>query len=83
MFEKFQKNGFKASTGNESWIGLAVLIIFVFLSYFAGRSDGRSAVEAEVPRLAEVEHKLDKIDKAIFANRDCSNILLGTSRVQQ
>jgi len=83
MFEKISKNGFRSSTGNESWIGLVILIMFVVLSYFAGRSDGRSAVDAEVPHLAEVEHKLDKIDKAVSANRDCANLMLEASRVQQ
>lgn len=60
----------------DAAIGLAILILFVVLSYFAGRSDGRG----EQPQNAALDARLERIEKAFQSNRECQSLLLQAER---
>lgn len=72
---KHQKNDLKNSTQKPSqnpWkdaaAGLAMLLIFLFLSYSLGLSNGRQNAISEIPELAKSEQRFDEISK--FCSRD-------------
>lgn len=80
MFEKL-KAKFKANSDLQAQItGLAILLLLCFLSYSAGRGDGREQAQAEVPQLAAVDQKLDRIEKAMLKNPTCAAVMLDAAR---
>lgn len=80
MFEKL-KAKFKANSELQAQItGLIILLAFCFLSYSAGRGDGHEQAQAEVPQLAAVSEKLDRIEKAMMKNPTCAAEMLGAAR---
>lgn len=85
MFENLPKDPAeyeKRQRVKEQAIGLAILILFVLLSYAAGRSDGYSAAEGELPQLKAVSQKIDRIEKAMMNSAACSSTMLDAAREQ-
>jgi hypothetical protein len=67
---------------NKCWkhqyIGAVVLIICISISYTTGKVVGRANAVVHQPQLTSLTQKIDKIEAAMAASRECSNIMLNT-----
>jgi hypothetical protein len=80
MLEKM-KAKIKANSELQAQVtGLIILLFLCFLSYSAGRGDGREQAQAELPQLAEVDRKLARIEKAMMKNPVCAAEMLDATR---
>jgi hypothetical protein len=52
------------TTWKQSFAGLSILFIFLFLSYSLGRSDGRQSEIDQIPELQAVQSHLMEVEKA-------------------
>lgn len=86
MFENFGKikttsTTKPASSTRAEWIGIAMLLIFIATSYAVGRANGHAAAVAELPALAAVDVKLNRIEVAVAkSGTACGRIVVDTAR---
>jgi len=63
----------------ESWLGLTLLLIFLFLAYSVGRSDGRQSEIDQIPQLQQVQAHLAEVEKACHLTFDTSKVETGAT----
>jgi hypothetical protein len=63
----------------QQYVGLVLLIICISVSYTIGKVEGRARAEVPQPQLSILTQKVDKIEAAMAASRECSNIMLNTA----
>jgi hypothetical protein len=72
MFEKLKRkfHGISAEKRGE-WIGFFLLVVFILGSYQIGVGHGRREKEAEIPALAMVSARLERIETMALKNPVC------------
>jgi hypothetical protein len=78
MLQKLAEKIASNKCWKQQYIGAVVLIICISISYTTGKVVGRANAVVHQPQLTSLTQKIDKIEAAMAASRECSNIMLNT-----
>jgi hypothetical protein len=80
MLQKLAEKIASNKCWKQQYIGAVVLIICISISYTTGKVVGRANAAVPQPQLSTLNQKIDKIEAAMAANRECSNIMLNAAQ---
>lgn len=79
MLQKLVEKIAQNKCWKQQYVGAVLLIICISISYTIGKVEGRANAEVPQPQLSAINQKVDKIEAAMAANRECSNIMLNAA----
>ena len=85
MFKKLiavLRNGPGTNEILDKIIGVILLIVFISMVYLAGVGDGRISAKTELSNLAQLDSKMDRIQKMIDADRRCETSKPGKGKTK-
>lgn len=79
MLQKLAEKIASNKCWKQQYVGAVLLIICISISYITGKVVGRSNAVVPQPQLTSLAQKVDKIEAAMAASRECSNIMLNAA----
>lgn len=80
MLQKLSEKIAENKCWKQQYVGAVLLLICISISYTLGKVVGRANAEVPQTQLLALNQKVDKIEAAMAASRECSNIMLNAAR---